>query len=157
MISFWATLSLNIPDFSRYARTQRDQIPGQALGLPLTMAFYSFIGVAVTSATTIIYGKTLWDPVDVLTRFKNPAVLVVAMVALCVATLATNIAANVVSPANDFAALSPTPDHLPHGRTHHGDHRHPHHAVETRRRSERLHLHLARGILGVARSRSRAS
>ena len=71
------------------------------------MAFYSFIGVAVTSATAIIYGETLWDPVDVLTRFKNPLVLVVAMLALCVATLATNIAANVVGPANDFAALSP--------------------------------------------------
>jgi NCS1 family nucleobase:cation symporter-1 len=107
MIGFWATLSLNIPDFSRYAHTQRDQIIGQAVGLPGTMALYSFIGVAVTSATTIIYGKTLWDPVDVLTRFKNPAVLIVAMVALCIATLATNIAANVVSPANDFAHLAP--------------------------------------------------
>src|SRR5262249_49431445 len=107
MIGFWATLSLNIPDFSRYARTQRDQALGQALGLPLTMALYSFIGVAVTSATTIIYGQTIWDPVDVLTRFKSPAVLVTAMVALCVATLATNIAANVVSPANDFANLAP--------------------------------------------------
>ena len=79
MIGFWATLSLNIPDFSRYARSQRDQIVGQALGLPLTMALYSFIGVAVTSATTIIYGETIWDPVDVLTRFKNPVVLVVAI------------------------------------------------------------------------------
>jgi NCS1 family nucleobase:cation symporter-1 len=107
MIGFWATLSLNIPDFSRYAKSQRDQIVGQALGLPLTMALYSFIGVAVTSATTIIYGQTLWDPVDVLTRFKSPAVLVVAMIALCLATLATNIAANVVSPANDFAHLAP--------------------------------------------------
>jgi NCS1 family nucleobase:cation symporter-1 len=107
MIGFWATLSLNIPDFSRYAHTQRDQIVGQALGLPLTMALYSFIGVAVTSATTIIYGTTLWDPVDVLTRFKDPVVLVVAMLALCIATLATNIAANVVSPANDFAHLAP--------------------------------------------------
>ncbi|MBI2814983.1 MAG: NCS1 family nucleobase:cation symporter-1 [Opitutae bacterium] len=107
MIGFWATLSLNIPDFSRYAKTQRDQVVGQALGLPLTMALYSFIGVAVTSATTIIYGQTIWDPVDVLTRFKNPVVLVVAMVALCIATLATNIAANVVSPANDFAQLAP--------------------------------------------------
>lgn len=107
MIGFWATLSLNIPDFSRYAKTQRDQVVGQALGLPLTMALYSFIGVAVTSATTIIYGKTIWDPVDVLTRFKNPVVLVVAMIALCIATLATNIAANVVSPANDFAQLAP--------------------------------------------------
>lgn len=107
MIGFWATLSLNIPDFSRYARRQRDQIIGQALGLPLTMALYSFIGVAVTSATTLIYGKTLWDPVDVLARFHNPLVLVIAMIALCIATLATNIAANVVSPANDFAHLLP--------------------------------------------------
>src|SRR5882724_5545850 len=107
MIGFWATLSLNIPDFSRYARSQRDPILGQSIGLPPTMALYSFIGVAVTSATTIIYGTTIWDPVDVLTRFKNPWVLVVAMVALCVATLATNIAANVVSPANDFAHLMP--------------------------------------------------
>lgn len=107
MIGFWATLSLNIPDFSRYAKTQRDQAVGQALGLPLTMALYAFIGVAVTSATTIIYGETIWDPVDVLTRFKNPVVLVVAMLALCIATLATNIAANVVSPANDFAHLAP--------------------------------------------------
>ena len=107
MIGFWATLSLNIPDFSRYAYSQRDQVIGQALGLPATMALYSFIGVAVTSATTIIYGKTIWDPVDVLTQFKNPVVLVVAMLALCVATLATNIAANVVSPANDFAHLAP--------------------------------------------------
>jgi nucleobase:cation symporter-1, NCS1 family len=107
MIGFWATLSLNIPDFSRYAKSQRDQALGQALGLPLTMALYAFIGVAVTSATTIIYGETIWDPVDVLTRFKNPVLLVVAMVALCIATLATNIAANVVSPANDFAHLNP--------------------------------------------------
>ncbi|MFL6530473.1 MAG: NCS1 family nucleobase:cation symporter-1 [Chthoniobacterales bacterium] len=107
MIGFWATLSLNIPDFSRYARTQRDQIIGQAVGLPFTMALYAFIGVAVTSATTIIYGKTIWDPVDVLTKFSNPVVLVIAMFALCLATLATNIAANVVSPANDFAHLAP--------------------------------------------------
>src|SRR6266513_1408386 len=107
VIGFWATLSLNIPDFSRYARSQRDQVVGQALGLPLTMALYSFIGVAVTSATTIIYGQTIWDPVDVLTRFDNPVVLIVAMIALCIATLATNIAANVVSPANDFAHLAP--------------------------------------------------
>src|SRR5437763_14757413 len=71
------------------------------------MALYSFIGVAVTSATTIIYGQTIWDPVDVLTKFTNPIVLVIAMFALCLATLATNIAANVVSPANDFAHLAP--------------------------------------------------
>ncbi|HEX4055025.1 MAG TPA: NCS1 family nucleobase:cation symporter-1 [Tepidisphaeraceae bacterium] len=107
MIGFWATLSLNIPDFSRYAYSQKSQILGQVIGLPGTMALYSFIGVAVTSATIVIYGKAIWDPVDLLTRFKNPAVLVIAMLSLCVATLATNIAANVVSPANDFSHLWP--------------------------------------------------
>lgn len=106
-VGFWATLSLNIPDFSRYAFSQRDQVLGQALGLPTTMALFSFIGVAVTSATAVIYGETIWDPVVVLGRFSNPVVLIVAMVALCIATLATNIAANVVSPANDFAHLWP--------------------------------------------------
>jgi NCS1 family nucleobase:cation symporter-1 len=107
MVGFWATLSLNIPDFSRYAASQRDQVVGQALGLPLAMAFYSFIGVAVTSATAVIFGRTIWDPLEVLVQFRNPAVLIIAMVALCIATLATNIAANVVSPANDFAHLAP--------------------------------------------------
>ena len=106
-IAFWATLSLNIPDFSRYARSQSGQAIGQAIGLPPTMALYSFIGIAVTSATAVIYGQTIWDPVVVLTKFDNPAVLLIAMVALCIATLATNIAANVVSPANDFAHLAP--------------------------------------------------
>ena len=108
MVGFWATLSLNIPDFSRYAKTQRDQVIGQALGLPTTMALFAFIGVAVTSATTIIFGTTIWDPVEVLMKFQNPAVLVLAMVALCLATLATNIAANVVSPSNDFSNLAPS-------------------------------------------------
>jgi nucleobase:cation symporter-1, NCS1 family len=107
MIGFWATLSLNIPDFSRYAVSQRDQVLGQALGLPLAMAFYSFIGVAVTSATVVIFGQMVWNPLDVLVRFRSPAVLILSMIALCIATLATNIAANVVSPANDFSNLAP--------------------------------------------------
>ncbi len=107
MIGFWATLSLNIPDFTRYAYSQKDQIWGQVLGLPTTMALYSFIGVAVTSATMIIYGESIWDPVVLFTKFTNPFVLIVAMVSLCLATLATNIAANVVSPANDFAHVWP--------------------------------------------------
>src|SRR3954452_21654442 len=72
MIGFWATLSLNIPDFTRYAYSQRDQVLGQALGLPTTMGLYSFIGVAVTSATMTIYGETIWDPVDLRSRFRNP-------------------------------------------------------------------------------------
>ena len=109
MIGFWATLSLNIPDFTRYARTQLDQMLGQAVGLPATMALYSFIGVAVTSATVIIYGgRPIWDPVVLITRFHNPAVLAVSLFALCLATLATNLAANVVSPANDFSNLWPS-------------------------------------------------
>lgn len=107
MVGFWATLSLNIPDFTRYAYSQRDQAVGQALGLPTTMGLFSFIGVAVTSATVVIYGETIWDPVILITRFKNPVLLVVALAALVIATLATNIAANVVSPANDFANISP--------------------------------------------------
>ena len=107
MIGFWATLSLNIPDFSRYAKSQRDQMLGQALGLPPTMALYSFIGVAVTSATVTIYGHAIWDPVEVLSQFRDPFVLSIGMLSLCLATLATNIAANVVGPANDFSHLWP--------------------------------------------------
>jgi NCS1 family nucleobase:cation symporter-1 len=106
-VGFWATLALNIPDFSRYARSQRDQALGQAVGLPAAMGLFSFIGVAVTSATMVIYGRAIWDPVVVVSKFENPAVHVLALFALCLATLATNVAANVVSPANDFANLWP--------------------------------------------------
>jgi NCS1 family nucleobase:cation symporter-1 len=107
MVGYWATLSLNIPDFSRFARSQRDQIVGQALGLPTTMTFYSFIGIVVTSATTVIFGEPIWDPVQVIARFGLPWLSALALVTLAVATLSTNIAANVVSPANDFANLAP--------------------------------------------------
>ncbi len=109
MIGFWATLSLNIPDFTRYARSQRDQVVGQALGLPPTMTLYAFIGVAVTSATLIIFpgGKAVWDPVELLGRIGGPFTVLVSMVALSVATLTTNLAANVVSPANDFSNAAP--------------------------------------------------
>jgi nucleobase:cation symporter-1, NCS1 family len=107
MVGFWATLSLNIPDFTRYAFSQRDQAVGQALGLPTTMGLFSFIGVAVTSATVIIYGEAIWDPVLLIARFTSPLLLIVSLLALGIATLATNIAANVVSPANDFANLWP--------------------------------------------------
>jgi nucleobase:cation symporter-1, NCS1 family len=107
VVGFWATVSLNIPDFTRYARSQKDQMLGQALGLPATMTFYSFIGIAVTSATLIIFGQALWNPVDVLSRLGNPLAVVIAMIALLMATLNVNVAANVVSPANDFSNLSP--------------------------------------------------
>lgn len=107
MVGFWATLSLNIPDFTRYARSQKDQILGQAIGLPPTMALFSFIGVAVTCATVVIFGEAIWDPVVLLGRFDNAVVVVVALAALTIATLSTNIAANIVSPANDFSNLKP--------------------------------------------------
>ena len=107
VVGFWATVALNIPDFTRYARGQRAQMVGQALGLPATMTFYSFIGIAVTSATTIIYGQAIWDPVEVMTRFRNPLAVIVATLALLIATLNVNVSANVVSPANDFSNLAP--------------------------------------------------
>ena len=107
MVGFWATLSLNIPDFTRYARSQRDQILGQLIGLPTTMALYAFIGIAVTSATVIIFGEAIWDPVQLLGRFSSKFAVGFALFALTVATLSTNIAANVVSPANDFSNLWP--------------------------------------------------
>ncbi|HEV2386647.1 MAG TPA: NCS1 family nucleobase:cation symporter-1 [Candidatus Acidoferrales bacterium] len=107
VVAFWATVALNIPDFTRYARGQRQQMLGQALGLPATMTFYSFIGVAVTSATVIAFGQAIWDPVAVLSRLGSPWAVVMAMVGLLLATLNVNIAANVVSPSNDFSNLWP--------------------------------------------------
>jgi NCS1 family nucleobase:cation symporter-1 len=107
VVAFWATVALNIPDFTRYAKGQREQMVGQALGLPTTMTFYSFIGIAVTSATVIVFGQAIWDPVIVLSKLGNPIAVVVAMVALLLATLNVNVAANVVSPANDFSNLYP--------------------------------------------------
>ena len=108
VVAFWATVALNIPDFTRYARSQRDQMLGQALALPTTMTFYSFVGIAVTSATVVIFGSPIWDPVAVLSRLGNPIAVVVAMLAVLLATLNVNIAANVVSPANDFSNLWPS-------------------------------------------------
>jgi NCS1 family nucleobase:cation symporter-1 len=107
VVGFWATVALNIPDFTRYARSQRAQVMGQVLGLPTTMTFYSFVGVAVTSATVIMYGEAIWDPVVVLSKLENPLAVVIAMIALLMATLNVNVAANVVSPANDFSNLYP--------------------------------------------------
>jgi NCS1 family nucleobase:cation symporter-1 len=107
MVGFWATLSLNIPDFTRYAKSQKAQIVGQAIGLPPSMTLFAFIGVAVTSATMIIYGTTIWDPVVLAGKFENKLLVSIAMIAVVISTLATNIAANIVSPANDFANLAP--------------------------------------------------
>ena len=109
MVGYWATLSLNIPDFTRYARSQRDQVLGQALGLPTTMTLYAFIGVAVTSATAVIFhsDQVIWDPVKLCGMVGGPVTVLLSMVALSVATLTTNLAANVVSPANDFSNVAP--------------------------------------------------
>ncbi|CEA06602.1 cytosine/purines uracil thiamine allantoin permease [Pseudomonas saudimassiliensis] len=107
MVGYWATMALNIPDFTRFARSQKDQFIGQALGLPLPMALFAFIGVAVTSATVVIYGKAIWDPVE-LTSHMGGFAVIVALIALILATLTTNLAANVVAPANGFSNLSPS-------------------------------------------------
>lgn len=106
-VGYWATLSLNIPDFTRYARSQRSQMLGQALGLPTTMTTFAFIGVAVTSATIVIFGKPEWDPVVLVTRIGGTAVIIIAALVVLAAQLHTNMAANVVSPSNDFSNLSP--------------------------------------------------
>lgn len=107
MVGFWATLSLNIPDFTRYAKTQRDQMLGQAIGLPTFMTLFAFISVAVTSATIVIYGEPIADPVALLGRMGGGFSIALALIALTVATLSTNIAANVVSPANAIINLAP--------------------------------------------------
>jgi NCS1 family nucleobase:cation symporter-1 len=107
MVGFWATVALNIPDFTRYAKSQKAQALGQALGLPAAMTLYSFIGVAVTSASVVLFGEAIWDPVQLLGRFNQPVVALIALVALLIATLNTNVAANVVSPSNDFSNLNP--------------------------------------------------
>jgi len=106
-VGFWATVSLNIPDFTRFARNQREQMIGQALGLPTTMTLYSLIGILVTSATVVIYGAAIWDPVQLLSRFHSPVAVIISLLAILLATLNVNIGANVVSPANDFSNLWP--------------------------------------------------
>jgi NCS1 family nucleobase:cation symporter-1 len=107
MIGYWATLSLNMPDFTRFGRSQREQIVGQVVALPTTMSVFAAMGVLITSATVIIYGESIWDPVQLVGRFSSALIVAVAMFTAVVATLAVNIAANVVSPANDFANAFP--------------------------------------------------
>jgi len=106
MVGFWATLALNIPDFTRFAKSQRDQLIGQAVGLPAPMGLLAALAVFVTSATVVIYGKALWDPVDLASRMSGAAVLI-ALIILLIDTVSVNLAANLVGPAYDFSALSP--------------------------------------------------
>jgi NCS1 family nucleobase:cation symporter-1 len=107
MVGYWATLALNIPDFTRYSKSQHSQVAGQAFGLPVAMTLYSFIGVAVTSASVKIFGERIWNPIELMARFHQPLVALLAMIGLLVATLNVNVAANVVSPSNDISNLNP--------------------------------------------------
>ena len=107
MVGFWATLSLNIPDFSRYVKSQKDQIVGQVVGLPLTMLFFASLGVILTSASTVLVGETITDPINLIGKVGNPMVVAIAMILIIIATLSTNSAANIVSPTNDFQNLAP--------------------------------------------------
>jgi len=106
MVGFWATLALNIPDFTRFSRSQRDQVLGQAIGLPVPMGLLAMLAVFVTSATVVIYGKAIWDPVDLSSRMTGAAVLI-ALIVLLIDTVSVNLAANLVGPAYDFSALNP--------------------------------------------------
>ncbi|HUB08827.1 MAG TPA: NCS1 family nucleobase:cation symporter-1 [Myxococcales bacterium] len=108
MIAYWATLSLNVPDFTRYGKDQRAQAIGQALGLPPTMTVFAGMGVLITSATAVVFGTPIWDPVDLLARLGNPWIVALGVVGVIIATISVNIAANVVSPANDFSNLWPS-------------------------------------------------
>ncbi len=106
-VGYWATLSLNIPDFTRFAQSQRSQAVGQAIGLPTTMAAFSFIGIATTAATVVIYGEAIWDPIALMNTIGNTAAIIFAMIVIVVAQVTTNMAANVVAPSNDFSNLWP--------------------------------------------------
>src|SRR5437773_3809212 len=106
-VGYWATLSLNIPDFTRYAKSQKSQALGQALGLPTTMTAFAFIGVAVTSATIVIFGQPIWDPVVLVSKIGGAGVIIFSALVVLAAQLTTNMAANVVSPSNDFSNLNP--------------------------------------------------
>lgn len=113
MVGFWATMSISIADITRYASTQKDQVAGQFIGLPTTMMLYSFVGIFVTCAAVINFEDILiandapWDPVSLLAKFENPIVVVIAQIFMIIATLSTNIAANVIAPANAFSNLLP--------------------------------------------------
>lgn len=113
MVGFWATMSISISDITRHAKSQKDQLAGQFIGLPGTMLFYSFVGIFVTSAAVVAFDDVLvaedapWDPVSLVDKFKSPGVVIFAQIAMLIATLSTNIAANVIAPANAFSNLFP--------------------------------------------------
>jgi NCS1 family nucleobase:cation symporter-1 len=107
MVGYWATLALNIPDFTRYSKSQHAQAYGQAFGLPVAMTLYTFVGISVTSASTVLFGRPIWNPIELISAFHQPGVAFIALIAILIATLNINIGANVVSPSNDFSNLYP--------------------------------------------------
>ncbi len=107
MVGYWATLALNIPDFTRYSKSQNAQAVGQAFGLPVAMTLYTFVGISVTSASAVLFGHPIWNPITLIGEFHQPVVAFVALIAILIATLNVNIGANVVSPSNDFSNLYP--------------------------------------------------
>jgi len=107
VIAFWATLALNIPDYTRYAVTQRGQMLGQTFSMPLTMAIFSFIGIAVTSTTVLLFGKALWNPIDLIVKFPTP-VVVIAGIIVMMSSITINVGANVMAPARAFENLWPS-------------------------------------------------
>jgi NCS1 family nucleobase:cation symporter-1 len=107
VIGFWSTLALNAPDFSRFAKSQRDQTLGQALGLPTTMVAFSVLAVFTTSATAVLYGKVMWDPLEIVRHIPSPPLAALSLVIILIATVSVNVPANLVSPAYDFSNLAP--------------------------------------------------
>jgi NCS1 family nucleobase:cation symporter-1 len=108
MIAFWSTLSLNMPDFTRFGRSQREQMVGQAAGLPTTMTLFPLLGVLTVSATVVVYGEAIWDPTALVSRIDNTLIVVFMLFTFAIATLSTNVAANVVSPSYDFSNAWPS-------------------------------------------------
>lgn len=106
-IAFWATMALNIPDFSRYAKTQKDQFRGQLYGMPLPMAACAFIGAYFSQATKMAYGEAMFDPTGVFYHLDNKIMIFIAAIGTIAATVTTCVAANVVAPANGFSNLAP--------------------------------------------------
>jgi NCS1 family nucleobase:cation symporter-1 len=107
MVGFWATLSLNIPDFSRFARSQRAQVTGQIIGLPLTMFLFAGLGVVLTAASADLVGETISDPINLIGKIDSPFWVVLSMLIIIIATISTNTAANIVSPTNVFQNVAP--------------------------------------------------
>ena len=144
MIAFWSTLSLNMPDFTRFGRSQREQVIGQAIGLPVTMTIFPLIAVLVTSATVVVYGEAIWNPVVLAGKITNPIISLFALFTLAVATLSVNVAANIVSPSYDFSNAWPSRISFRTGGLITGVDRRPHPALEPARLAGPLHLHVAR-------------